>query len=101
MSAASPTEEIVHLIENAASQVKEMLAKEENAAGKALRLFIESGGCSGLQYGMTLDEKREGDYAGVGALNAELGTIGPTLKADLARLSARQIPVDVLFDQGP
>ena len=43
----------------------------------------------------------DGDYAGVGALNAELGTIGPTLKADLARLSARQIPVDVLFDQGP
>jgi hypothetical protein len=42
----------------------------------------------------------DGDYAGVGALNAELGTIGPTLKADLDRLGAKQIPVDVLFDQG-
>ena len=41
-----------------------------------------------------------GDYDGVGALNAELGTIGPTLKADLERLGAKQIPVDVLFDQG-
>ena len=43
----------------------------------------------------------DGDYAGVGALNAELGTIGPTLKADLDRLGAKQIPVDVMFDQGP
>jgi hypothetical protein len=42
-----------------------------------------------------------GDYVGVGGLNAELGTIGATLKADLARLGAKSIPVDVLFDQGP
>ena len=62
MSVSAPTEEIVRLTENAASQVKEMLAKDENAAGKGLRLFIESGGCSGLQYGMTLDEKRAGDF---------------------------------------
>jgi hypothetical protein len=41
-----------------------------------------------------------GDYAGVGALNTELGTIGGTLRADLDRLKAKQIPVDVLFDQG-
>ena len=40
-----------------------------------------------------------GDYAAVGSLNSELGTIGPTLKADLARLAAKSIPVDVLFDQ--
>jgi hypothetical protein len=42
----------------------------------------------------------DGDYAGVGALNSELGAIGPTLRADLDRLNARAIPVDVLFDQG-
>src|SRR5215207_7591453 len=41
-----------------------------------------------------------GDYAGVGALNTELGTIGSTLQADLDRLKAKRIPVDVLFDQG-
>jgi iron-sulfur cluster assembly protein len=63
MSAVSQTEEVIHLTESAASEVREMLAKEENSASKGLRLFIESGGCSGLQYGMVLDEKREGDFS--------------------------------------
>ena len=62
MSAATANEEIIRLTESAASHVKEMMAQEENA-GKALRVYIESGGCSGLQYGMTFDEKREGDFA--------------------------------------
>jgi hypothetical protein len=42
----------------------------------------------------------DGDYAGVGALNSELGAIGAVLKGDLDRLKAKAIPVDVLFDQG-
>jgi hypothetical protein len=41
----------------------------------------------------------DGDYAGVGALNTEFGTIGATLQGDLDRLKAKAIPVDVLFDQ--
>lgn len=42
-----------------------------------------------------------GDYEGAGRLNAELGTIGPVLQSDLARLAARSIPVDIVYDQGP
>jgi hypothetical protein len=42
----------------------------------------------------------DGDYAGVGALNAELGVIGPELRQDLDRLRSRGIPVDILYDQG-
>jgi hypothetical protein len=42
----------------------------------------------------------DGDYAGVGRLNAEQGSIGTTLRADLDRLAARDIPVDVVFEQG-
>src|ERR1043166_4315965 len=61
MSAVSP--EIILLTESAASQIKEMLENDEENAGKALRVFIESGGCSGLQYGMVFDEKREGDFS--------------------------------------
>jgi hypothetical protein len=42
----------------------------------------------------------DGDYAGVQKLTAELGVIRPELAADLARLSTRNIPVDVTFKQG-
>jgi iron-sulfur cluster assembly accessory protein len=63
MSAVLPAEEILHLTPNAVREVKDMLAREENSGGKGLRVFIESGGCSGLQYGMVFDEKREGDLA--------------------------------------
>ena len=55
------TEEmVVSLTENAMGEVKSLLAKTENT-GKNLRLYIEPGGCSGMQYGMVFDEKREGD----------------------------------------
>ncbi len=41
-----------------------------------------------------------GDYEGAGRLNAEFGTIGPQLQADLARLGAKAIPVDIVYEQG-
>jgi len=40
--------------------VMSMHAKPENA-GKHLRVYVEKGGCSGMQYGMTFDERRDGD----------------------------------------
>ena len=42
----------------------------------------------------------DGDYNGVAALVAEKGKIGEQLQADLDRLSAKGIPVDVVFRQG-
>ena len=42
----------------------------------------------------------DGDYAGVQQLLARLGVLHPQLSADLARLGARNIPVDVRFEQG-
>jgi hypothetical protein len=42
----------------------------------------------------------DGDYAGVQKLVSELGVIRPQLAADLARLKGRNIPVDVVFNQG-
>lgn len=38
-----------------------MLAKEADGATKGLRVFVEAGGCSGMQYGMVFDEKRADD----------------------------------------
>jgi iron-sulfur cluster insertion protein len=60
MSEVAAAEPVVSLTENAMDEVKSLLAKSENA-GKNLRLYIEQGGCSGMQYGMVFDEKRDGD----------------------------------------
>ena len=40
-----------------------------------------------------------GDYAGVGAFQRAYGAISPTLQADLARLNAKGIPVDIVYEQ--
>jgi len=42
----------------------------------------------------------EGDYDGVAQLVAAQGIIGEQLQADLDRLAAASIPVDVVFEQG-
>ncbi len=46
---------MIQLTPRAANQVRTMRADAGTAAPK-LRLFIETGGCSGLQYGMSFDE---------------------------------------------
>ena len=43
----------------------------------------------------------DGDYDGAGRFYEELGKIGPALAADLARLGARAIPVDIVYEQRP
>lgn len=52
----------VALTETAAQQIKEMLTNPENS-GKHLRVYVEGGGCSGLQYGMVFDERRPDDVS--------------------------------------
>jgi len=48
------------LTSTAAAKVRELLEQEGNEA-LGLRVFVAGGGCSGLQYGMTLDEAQDGD----------------------------------------
>ena len=38
-----------------------MIAAEAEPEGKALRVYVEQGGCSGMQYGLVFDEKRDAD----------------------------------------
>lgn len=61
MNSATESELSVNLTESAANEIKSMLAKQGENAGKALRVYIEAGGCSGMQYGMVFDEKRADD----------------------------------------
>ena len=51
---------IVLMTPTAVEKVRELLT-QENDPSLALRVFVAGGGCSGLQYGMTLDEEQEGD----------------------------------------
>src|SRR5262245_41857663 len=62
MDAATSIEPVISLTANAAQEVKSLLLKPENA-GKTLRVYVEQGGCSGMQYAMTFDEKRPDDAA--------------------------------------
>ncbi len=50
----------VTMTASAADKVRELLT-QENDPSLGLRIFVAGGGCSGLQYGMTLDEEQEGD----------------------------------------
>lgn len=51
---------VIAITTAAAAEVRSMAAKPENE-GKHLRVYVEQGGCSGMQYGMTFDEQRDGD----------------------------------------
>ena len=60
MNETATVENIVNLTAPAAAEVKHLLTQPENAS-KHLRVYVEQGGCSGMQYGMVFDEKRDGD----------------------------------------
>ena len=75
MASATQTDPVVTLTESAASQVKAMGADNEENAGKILRVYVENGGCSGMQYGLV--NPYSGFIPGLKAFTAAvLGGIG-------------------------
>lgn len=50
---------MITLSEKAALQIKQLV--QSRGGGDALRLSVDSGGCSGMQYNLGLGTKREGD----------------------------------------
>jgi iron-sulfur cluster insertion protein len=51
---------MLNITEHAASKIKEVIAEEGNSDLR-LRVFVQGGGCSGFQYGFTLDEQQNED----------------------------------------
>jgi iron-sulfur cluster insertion protein len=51
---------MITITENASTKIADILAEENNPKIK-LRMFVQGGGCSGMQYGFTLDEEQNDD----------------------------------------
>ncbi len=52
----------ITLTDRAAQEVRDILEQQGNPTDVSLRIYVAGGGCSGLQYGMALDENvEEGD----------------------------------------
>lgn len=51
---------MITLTPRAADQVRRLHSGLDDPA-RLLRIFVENGGCSGMQYGMSFDRPKEGD----------------------------------------
>jgi iron-sulfur cluster assembly accessory protein len=58
MSATTLEQSAISISERAASEIRQLLEQEGMTNG-LLRVFVQGGGCSGLQYGMTIAEEAE------------------------------------------
>ena len=62
MSDPTTHDDILVLTEPAAEQVRLLSQSDPANEGKCLRVAVDSGGCSGRQYGMRFDHPGEGDH---------------------------------------
>lgn len=51
----------VTLTDRAVSKIKEFYSQDQALAGKALRVYVETGGCSGYSYGFKFDDAKSDD----------------------------------------
>ena len=51
---------MITITETAVTKIRDIIA-EENKPGLKLRVFVQGGGCSGMQYGFTLDDAQAED----------------------------------------
>lgn len=52
---------MITLTENAAKQIRSLRDQQAENQGKPLRLAVNTGGCSGMEYAMAFDEKKPDD----------------------------------------
>ncbi len=46
----------------AVAEANRLLAAEDDPNNNSLRIYVEKGGCSGMQYGLVFDKQRDGDH---------------------------------------
>ena len=51
---------MITITDNAVAKIRDIITEENNPSLK-LRVFVQGGGCSGMQYGFTLDEEQAED----------------------------------------
>lgn len=51
---------MIEVTENATKKIRQMM-EAEGKAGAHLRVYVEGGGCSGMQYGLTFEETARED----------------------------------------
>jgi iron-sulfur cluster assembly protein len=52
----------ITLTDKAAGKIKDLLAQQQGASEQALRVTVRGGGCSGFQYALAFDTRREDDH---------------------------------------
>ena len=52
---------MINVTDRAVDHLRALLAEQPSASGKGLRVQVTKGGCSGMHYEMSLDERQEGD----------------------------------------
>ena len=52
---------MITVTDSAVKHLRTLLAERAEAAGVGLRIFVENGGCSGMQYGMSFDQPKPDD----------------------------------------
>ena len=70
----------IELTQPAITKIKEIAAQDPLLAGKALRIFVESGGCSSYQYGFKFDAAGEND------IQKDLGEVKVVIDPESHRL---------------
>lgn len=54
-------ENMVNITSEAYAKIKDIIAEDPKLSGVALRVFVQGGGCSGMQYGFTFDDELNED----------------------------------------
>ncbi|MGZ5308382.1 MAG: iron-sulfur cluster insertion protein ErpA [Solirubrobacterales bacterium] len=56
------TPQPITLTDQAASKIKELLGEQDVASEQALRVAVRGGGCSGFQYALAFDRRKDDDH---------------------------------------